>query len=96
MSQVNLIATLRVASEVRAQVAELLVGYGRQVRTEPGNLRFESYLDRSSGALVVVERYADEAAFEAHLGRPENGTFNAALAEVSGSASVLQLLDVVD
>ncbi|MBA3021537.1 putative quinol monooxygenase [Propionicimonas sp.] len=96
MSEVNLIATMIVAAEVRTQISQLLGDYGRQVRTEPGNLRFESYLDRDRGALVVVERYRDEAAFNDHLARPENAVFNARLGEISGGESVLQMLEALN
>jgi quinol monooxygenase YgiN len=97
MSEVNLIATIPVAADVRDQVARLLSDYGHDVRAEPGNLRFELYLDADAGALVVVERYRDQAAFADHLARPENAAFNSELARVTnGGASRLQMLEFLD
>lgn len=96
MSEVNLIATIPVAADVRDQVARLLSEYGHQVRQEPGNLRFEAYLDQAGGSLVVIERYRDGAAFADHLARPGNASFNNALAELTGGGeSRLQMLKLL-
>ena len=97
MSEVDLIATIPVADEVRDRVTRLLSEYGRSVRQEPGNLRFEAYLDAEAGALVVVERYRDAAAFADHLSRPQNAAFNAELAQITGGGgSRLQMLKLLD
>lgn len=94
MPQIDLIATIPVPADRLAAASALLLEYGELVRTEPGNLRFEAYLDRDSGAMVVVERYRDAAAFDAHLGNPANATFNAKLADVlDGGGSTLQMLE---
>ncbi len=96
MPQIDLIATIEVAPDKLPAASALLLAYGAQVRTEPGNLRFEAYRDQASGAMVVVERYADAAAFQAHLAHPANAEFNARLGEVlGGGGSTLQLLDVL-
>ena len=53
----------------------------------------EAYLDQGNGAMVVVERYVDADAFEAHLANPANGVFNAKLAQLlGGGGSSLQML----
>lgn len=97
MSEVDLIATIPVAEEARDRVARLLSDYGRSVRQEPGNLRFEAYLDAKSGALVVIERYRDAASFADHLSRPQNAAFNTELAQITGGVrSSLQMLEPLD
>ncbi len=96
MPQIDLIATIPVAAEALPAAAALLLEYGELVRAEPGNLRFEAYLDRDTGSMVVVERYASAAAFEAHLTNPANAEFNSKLGEVlGGGGSTLQMLDVL-
>jgi len=94
MPQIDLIATIEVPEEVLHAAAALLLEYGDVVRTEPGNLRFEAYRDADTGAMVVVERYASDEAFEAHLAHPANAEFNGRLADLLGGAgSSLQLLE---
>jgi quinol monooxygenase YgiN len=94
MSQIDLIATIEVGSDELPPAAALLQEYSDVVHAEPGNLRFETYVDRAGGAIVVVERYASSDAFEAHLASPENATFNARLTEIlRGGGSTLLLLD---
>jgi quinol monooxygenase YgiN len=96
MSQIDLIATIEVPPERLGAASALLLAYGEVVRSEPGNLRFEAYVDRATGAMVVVERYADQAAFDAHLTHPANAEFNARLGEVlGGGGSTLQLLELL-
>ncbi|MBL3611458.1 antibiotic biosynthesis monooxygenase, partial [Rhodovulum sulfidophilum] len=56
---------------------------------EPGNIRFEAFSE-GGGAVVMLEEYRDDAAFEAHLAQPYTKEFNAALAEVAtGGASTV-------
>ncbi len=94
MSEINLIATIPVPAEALATASALLRAYGEVVRAEPGNLRFEAYVEPDTGALVVVERYADADAFQAHLSDPANAEFNGRLADVlGGGGSSLQMLE---
>ena len=94
MSQIHLIATIEVRPDVLPVAAALLLEYGDVVRAESGNLHFEAFRDRDSGAMVVVERYASQEAFEAHLADPANAAFNAKLAEIlGGGGSTLQMLE---
>ncbi len=96
MSQIDLIATIPVPDEKLAVASALLLAYGEVVRAEPGNRRFEVYVDRQGSALVVLERYADADAFDAHLTNPANADFNGKLAEVlGGGGSSLQMLDAL-
>lgn len=64
----------------------------RKVRREAGNIRFEAFTE-DGGAVVMLEEYRDDAAFEAHLGQPHTQEFNAALEEVAtgGASSVTDL-----
>ncbi len=94
MPQIDLIATIPVPPDALPAASALLLEYGEVVRAEPGNRRFEAYLDQGNGAMVVVERYADADAFEAHLTDPANATFNAELARLlDGGGSSLQMLE---
>ncbi|WP_203595026.1 antibiotic biosynthesis monooxygenase [Salipiger sp. PrR007] len=69
-----------------ATLVETLVG---QVRCEAGNIRFEAFTE-DGGAVVMLEEYRDDAAFEAHLDQPHTQEFNAALSEVvTGGASTV-------
>jgi quinol monooxygenase YgiN len=93
MPQIDLIATIEVREDLLPEAAALLLDYGQGVRAEPGNLRFEAYQDRDSGAMVVVERYASAEGFEAHLANPANAEFNAKLAAIlGGGGSTLRML----
>jgi quinol monooxygenase YgiN len=94
MSHIDLIATIEVPADRWEAASALLVAYGDVVRAEPGNLRFEAYRDRDRPAMLVIERYADATAFQAHLEHPANAEFNARLADVlGGGGSTLQLLE---
>ncbi len=86
MREVDLIADIPMPAAVREEGSHLLGEYGRQVRTEPGNLRFESYVAEDTGDLVVIERYRDQAAVRDHLGRPDSAAFNAWLAVLADCA----------
>lgn len=92
--RVDLIATIPVRPDLVPAAAALLLEYGQVVRSEPGNARFEAYLDREADSIIVVERYVSAGAFEAHLAHPANTEFNAKLAAVlGGGGSSLQMLE---
>jgi quinol monooxygenase YgiN len=94
MSQIDLIATIPVGADALPSAAALLLEYGHLVRSEPGNRRFEAYLDRESSSMIVVERYVSAEAFEDHLANPANAEFNAKLGEIlGGGGSTLQMLE---
>ena len=78
-----------------AQLRTLVEDLARSVRAEPGNIRFEVFAE-DGGAMVMLEEYRDEAAFEAHLEMPHTKQFNAALGEVAagGGSQVTDLTDL--
>ncbi|MDT0684595.1 antibiotic biosynthesis monooxygenase [Roseicyclus sp. F158] len=77
--------------QLRALVEDLACN----VRAEPGNIRFEAFAE-DGGAMVMLEEYRDDTAFEAHLGMPHTRQFNAALKEVAagGGPKVTNVADV--
>lgn len=91
---VDLIATFECVAGERAQVAALISDYARHVNDSPGTVRFDVYTQRDNpNQFVVIERYVDEAAFQAHLADPANGSFNAKLGPlIAGDASELTFL----
>ena len=93
-NEVNLIATFTAKPGHFEDVRALIVEYGDVVRQEPGNVFFEIYSDSDDEHdFVIVERYRDQAGFDAHLGTPEGKAFNQALGPlIEGSGSELQFL----
>lgn len=78
---IDLIAHFTAKEGSAETVTELLLGYAEEVRAEPGNVIFEPHRKVEDGNdFVVVERYADQAAFDAHLGGPANARFEQAVA----------------
>lgn len=95
MSSIDLIATIETTSRSVETVTELLADYAAEVTAEPGNQRFEVYATGDDATrIVVIERYVDRAAFDAHLQDPRNAAFNAALADALGgdAGSALTML----
>lgn len=65
------------------EVAALIAGLANDVRTEPGNVVFEVYRQADNpNHFFVFEVYADEAAFQAHIGMSYGAVFNAKLNEL--------------
>lgn len=90
---VNLIATIPCNAGSGAAVLALLNEYGEHCLTMPGTERFEPYQLRDDADTVfVIERYADEAAFQLHLDDPENAVLNGKLADLTPGGSSLQFL----
>jgi quinol monooxygenase YgiN len=93
MSTVNLVASLFAPPEAAERVSELLLKYARHVTMMEGVERFEVYADRDDpGNLMVLERYRDTAAFDAHLADPENTALNDKLRNLTPAGSVLTFL----
>jgi quinol monooxygenase YgiN len=66
MSQsVTLIASLKARPEVRQQFVELLGEIVRGSRSEPGCEVYDLYAD-AEGGFHLIERYANQAALDAH------------------------------
>ena len=90
-----LIAEVTALPEAIETVRELLTGYGRTVRREPGNQVFACYqVADHPEKFIVYEVYEDDAAFEAHLAAPENAELNGKLRSlVEGAGSSLTFLE---
>lgn len=80
------------------EVAEMIAGLARDVRTEPGNLVFEPHREADDPRrFVVFEKYLDEDAFQAHMSMPYGAVFNARLNEIiEEPESQLTFLDAVE
>ncbi|SDF27264.1 Quinol monooxygenase YgiN [Salipiger thiooxidans] len=78
-----------------AQLRTLVEDLARNVRAEPGNIRFEVF-GEEGGAMLMLEEYRDDAAFEAHLEKPHTKQFNASLEDVAtgGGSQVTDLAGV--
>ena len=80
---VVLYAEFTARPERLADVVRLITQLAEDVRGEPGNLEFTVYQRAEDPCrFFVFERYADRAAFEAHLAAPYGATFNAALGDL--------------
>jgi quinol monooxygenase YgiN len=81
MTEIVLLARFVVGSGELGRATGLLSEYADVVQSEPGNLEFRPAVSgRIPGELLVLERYVDQAAFEAHLGDARGASFNAELA----------------
>ncbi len=81
--QVVLYAEFTAKPDVVDEVEDLLRGFARTVRAEPGNVTFDVYRRADSPArFYVFEIYRDRAAFEKHLAAESGREFNAALGEL--------------
>lgn len=78
-------------------VTALVEEYGRTVRTEPGNRRFDAHrLAERPERFFVYEEYASDAAFLAHVDADHCHRFNEALGPlVAGGGSTLTWLEPV-
>ena len=77
-----------------SEVQRLITGLAADGHREPGNQEFTVYQRAEDPCrFFVFERYADRAAFEAHLAAPYGAVFNAALGEhIVESGSQLSFL----
>ena len=93
---VTLIATFRAVQGQDSKILSLIGAYGEAVRAEPGNIFFDIYTEHHDGhAFVIIERYANQHAFEQHLGGDKGKEFNQQLAPlVEGEGSQLQFLRI--
>lgn len=80
---VVLYAEFTARPERLAEVEQLITGLAADVGTEPGNEEFAVYQTADDPCrFFVFERYADQAAFDAHLVAPHGAAFNRALADL--------------
>ena len=79
-------------------VADLIVGLGRDVRAEAGNVVFRSHTQAANPAkFFVYEEYVDKAAFQAHIAAPYGAVFNAKLNDlIEEEHSMLTFLTPLD
>ena len=93
----HLYAEFRAVPGAGDAVASLVAGYGRDVRAEPGNVRFDAHrLADEPDRFFVYEEYADDDAFDAHLASPHCARFNEEFAPlVVGGGSTLTWLEPV-
>ena len=83
MATVVLYAEFTAKPGQEARVDELIRGLTDNVRAEPGNQEFTVYRERDEPRrFFVFERYADEEAFQAHIGADYGAVFNAALGDL--------------
>ena len=83
MAAVVLYAEFTAKPGQEERVDELIGGLTDQVRAEPGNLEFVVYRERDeSRRFFVFERYANEEAFQTHIGADYGAVFNAALGDL--------------
>jgi autoinducer 2-degrading protein len=93
----HLYAEFRAVPGAGDAVASLVAGYRRNVRSEPGNLRFDAHrLADDPDRFFVYEEYADEAAFAEHVASAHCARFNEEFAPlVVGGGSTLTWLEPV-
>ncbi|MEI2779308.1 MAG: putative quinol monooxygenase [Tetrasphaera sp.] len=91
---IALIAEFTTSEENLETVRGLIVAYGETVRAEPGNRAFQVYNHVAEPTKFWVhEIYADQAAFEAHIGDPAGKEFNGKLVPlINEPESVLTFL----
>ena len=76
-------------------VRQLIGDFALQVRSEPGNLRFDPH-ETAPGSFFVYELYRDRAAFDSHLAEEHGRVFNDLLGPIiHGGASHLTMLTPV-
>ena len=89
-----LYATFEVLPGHEARMRDLMTQLTRDVRAEPGNLRFVAYTRADNPrAYHVDEIYADDAAFAAHITSEHGRVFNATITDmvVGGGSQVVFL-----
>jgi quinol monooxygenase YgiN len=57
-------------------VGELLAAFAARVRSEPGNVQFDAWLEKDTHVYFVYEVYRDDDAFAAHANADYGAVFN--------------------
>lgn len=96
-SAVALHATFTARAGHAETVRELLDGYAKLVRAEPGNVLFAaSQLKFDDHSFFVYEEYANQAAFDVHLAAEYGAVFNGKLQPlITEPESALTFLDLI-
>lgn len=69
----NVIVVIHAKPETRQKIKKVLLGVVKPSRGAPGNLVFDVYQEQANqNAFVLVERWVNVAAHEAHLAQPYN------------------------
>jgi quinol monooxygenase YgiN len=96
MSHVKITAILTARPGKAADLKSLLAGIAPQCRAEPGNLRWDVWIDKSQASRFVLdELYRDEGAVSAHRATPHYQNYLAAIGDLAErTALVLDPIDV--
>ncbi len=81
-----------------ARVEAILRGMVASTRREPGCRRYELYRAAGAGAIIfcLIERYADQAAIQAHRETPHYKDYRARIAELLAQPSEVSMLEALD
>ncbi|OJH43696.1 putative quinol monooxygenase [Paracoccus sp. SM22M-07] len=90
---ITVVASIRPAAGQADYLSRLLDQLILDVRAEPGNICFDTYVEIEGSKIVIFEQYRDEAAFRAHIDMPHTTAFNAILKDIAeGGASQVDIL----
>ncbi|MCB1353387.1 MAG: antibiotic biosynthesis monooxygenase [Rhodobacteraceae bacterium] len=93
------VARIEASPGEEALLTTLIEALAQDVRSEAGNRRFEVYAETAApGRLTILEEYADEAAFAAHLQMPHTRAFNEKLKGIArdGASEVIDLTPIAE
>ena len=96
MTELNVVATIPVKPEAVDQVRAALQTLVAETRAEEGCISYDLYESAAApGTFVTLERWADGAALDAHMGTPHVATAFAAASEaLSGEVQIHSLTPV--
>ncbi|GGF61751.1 antibiotic biosynthesis monooxygenase [Azorhizobium oxalatiphilum] len=95
MSNVKIVAILKARPGKTEELKALLAGMVGSCRAEPGNLRWDIWVDQAdAGRFILDELYVDQAAVTAHRETEHFKHYFAHINDLAERAS--QLLDPVD
>ncbi len=81
-----------------SRVEALLRGMVTSTRREPGCIRYDLYRASTAGASLfcLIERYADQAAIQAHRETPHYKNYRAGIADLLAQPIDVLMLDALD
>lgn len=97
MSELHVVATIPAAEGSAPAVREALQTLVAATREEPGCVSYDLFESGSApGTFVTVERWADQAAMDAHMGTPHLAAAFAAVGDqLAGEVAIHPLRPVV-